>query len=104
MPWSVWNACAVKGERYSVRRSLRAWILKDGKYSFRGQILLHFQEWSWWEHCEEYVRTGKPLRMHATMTDEDWGVYQRRNALRSGNARGPDRQASLLATLGPSDA
>jgi Dimerisation domain len=28
----------VKGERYALRRSLRAWILKDGKYSFRDQI------------------------------------------------------------------
>lgn len=72
----------VKRERYALRRSLRAWILKDGKYSFRGQIMLHFQEWSWWEHCEEYVRTAAPLRVHDSMSDEDWGVYQR--GMRSG--------------------
>lgn len=23
------------------------------------------------------MRTGTPLRLHETMTDEDWGVYQR---------------------------
>lgn len=72
----------VKGESYALRRSLRAWILKDGKYSFRGQILLHFLEWHWWEHCEEYVRTGEPLSVHQTMTEEDWGIYQR--GMRSG--------------------
>jgi 2-polyprenyl-3-methyl-5-hydroxy-6-metoxy-1,4-benzoquinol methylase len=63
-------------------KSLRAWVLKDGKHSFRGQILLHFLEWKWWEHCEEYVRTGRPLQVHRTMTEEEWGVYQR--GMRSG--------------------
>jgi 2-polyprenyl-3-methyl-5-hydroxy-6-metoxy-1,4-benzoquinol methylase len=72
----------VSGERYSLRRSLRSWILKDSKNSFRDQNLLHYLEWRWWEHCEEYVRTGKPLRVHQTMTDEEWGVYQR--GMRSG--------------------
>ena len=72
----------VKGERYVMRRSLGPWVLKDGKYSFRDQILLHYLEWRWWEHCEEYVRTGTPLRVHQTMTDEYWAVYQR--GMRSG--------------------
>ena len=53
---------------------MRAWVLADGKYSFRGQILLRYLEWHWWEHCEEYVRTGKPRRLHEAMTDDDWGV------------------------------
>lgn len=70
------------GERYELRKSLRAWVLEDGQNSFRGQILLHFLEWHWWEHCEEYVRTGQPLQIHETMSDEDWGVYQR--GMRSG--------------------
>jgi 2-polyprenyl-3-methyl-5-hydroxy-6-metoxy-1,4-benzoquinol methylase len=72
----------VRGERYVLPKSLRAWVLKDGKHSFRGQILLHFLEWKWWEHCEEYVRTGRPLQVHRTMTEEEWGVYQR--GMRSG--------------------
>ncbi len=72
----------VNGERFVLRRSLRAWILKDGRYSFRDQILLHFLEWRWWEHCEEYVRTGEPLSVHQSMTDEEWGIYQR--GMRSG--------------------
>ena len=72
----------VRDRRYALRRSARSWLLKDGKYSFRDQNLLHYQEWRWWEHCEEYVRTGKPLRVHQTMTEEEWGVYQR--GMRSG--------------------
>src|SRR5262245_8466862 len=42
----------------------------------------HFLEWEWWEHCEEYVRTGKPLRVQRTMSEEDWCIYQR--GMRSG--------------------
>ena len=72
----------VRGGRYGLRRSARSWVLKDGKNSFRDQNLLHYLEWRWWEHCEEYVRTGQPLRVHQTMTDEEWGVYQR--GMRSG--------------------
>lgn len=72
----------VRKDKYALRKSLRAWVLKDGKHSFRGQILLHFLEWEWWEHCEEYVRTGRPLQVHQTMTEEEWGVYQR--GMRSG--------------------
>lgn len=72
----------VRNKRYFLRRSVRSWVLKDGKNSFRDQNLLHYLEWRWWEHCEEYVRTGKPLRVHQGMTDDEWGIYQR--GMRSG--------------------
>jgi SAM-dependent methyltransferase len=74
----------LKGERFALPKKMRAWILADGKYSFRDQILLHELEGRWWEHCEDYVRTGLPLRVHQTMTDDEWGVYQR--GMRSGVA------------------
>jgi 2-polyprenyl-3-methyl-5-hydroxy-6-metoxy-1,4-benzoquinol methylase len=67
----------VRRDRYCLRRGARAWLLKDGKYSFRDQILLRYLEWHWWEHCEEYVRTGRPLRVHQTLSEQDWGVYER---------------------------
>ncbi|HEY3242309.1 MAG TPA: class I SAM-dependent methyltransferase [Phycisphaerae bacterium] len=72
----------VQRERYRLPRTARAWLLKDGKHSFRDQILLRYLEWHWWEHCEEFVRTGRPLRVHQTLSDEDWGVYER--GMRSG--------------------
>ena len=72
----------VHGGRYALRRSARSWVLEKGKHSFHDQNLLHYLEWNWWEHCEEYVRTGKPLRVHEKLTREQWGVYQR--GMRSG--------------------
>jgi SAM-dependent methyltransferase len=84
----------IQGERYAMRRSFRSWILKDAKSSMRGHMLLHFLEWHWWEHCEEYVRTGKPLRVHETMTEDDWNIYQ--NGMRSGSAMHADWIAKQL--------
>jgi SAM-dependent methyltransferase len=72
----------VRHGRYGLRRSARSWVLKGGKNSFRDQNLLHYLEWQWWGHCEEYVRTGTPLRVHQNMTEEEWGIYQR--GMRSG--------------------
>jgi SAM-dependent methyltransferase len=72
----------VLGERYNMPRSAQSLLLKDGKNSFRDQNLLRYLEWRWWEHCEEYVRTGQPLRVHRTMTEEEWGIYER--GMRSG--------------------
>lgn len=66
-----------KAKRYSIRLSARSWLLADGKSSFHDQNLLHDLEWRWWQHCEDYVRTGQPLRVHQMMTDEEWGIYQR---------------------------
>src|SRR5262245_11096854 len=72
----------VLGERYNLPRSARSWLLKDGKTSVHDQNLLRYLEWRWWEHCEEFVRTGRPLRVHKTMTEEEWGIYER--GMRSG--------------------
>jgi SAM-dependent methyltransferase len=72
----------IRSGRYGLKRSVRSWALKEGKNSFRDQNLLHYLEWRWWEHCEEYLRTGQPLRVHQTMNNEEWGVYQR--GMRSG--------------------
>ena len=84
----------VRGDRYAMLRSFRSSILKDAKSSFRGLMLFHFLEWRWWEHCEEYVRTGEPLRVHETMTKEEWGVYQL--GMRSGSAMHADWIAKQL--------
>jgi SAM-dependent methyltransferase len=72
----------VRDGRYALGRSARSWVLEGGRNSFRDQTLLHYLEWRWWEHCEEYVRTGQPLRVHQTMTEREWSVYQR--GMRSG--------------------
>ena len=34
-------------------------------------------EWSWIDQLETFVRDGRPLDVHGTMSTEDWSAYQR---------------------------
>jgi SAM-dependent methyltransferase len=70
------------GGRYVLAPAARRGLLESSPNSWRDQTLLHYLEWHWWDHCEDYVRTGQPLRVHDQMTDEEWGIYQR--GMRSG--------------------
>jgi Dimerisation domain/Helix-turn-helix domain of resolvase len=71
-----------EGGRYRLTSAARRGLLESSPNSWRDQTLLHYLEWRWWDHCEDYVRTGQPLRVHDQMTDEEWGIYQR--GMRSG--------------------
>jgi SAM-dependent methyltransferase len=65
------------GDCYSLTAVTRKWLLKDSPKSIYDKMMFHFTEWEWIEHYEEYVRMGKPLKIHETLSDEAWGVYQR---------------------------
>ncbi len=71
-----------KEGRYALAPVARRWLLQSNPSSVRDAVLFRCMEWEWWSRCEEFVRTGVPLRVHETMTDEEWGVYQR--GMRSG--------------------
>jgi 2-polyprenyl-3-methyl-5-hydroxy-6-metoxy-1,4-benzoquinol methylase len=70
------------GGRYRLTSAVRRGLLENSPNSWRDQTLFHYLEWHWWDHCEEYVRTGQPLLLHNQMTDEEWVIYQR--GMRSG--------------------
>jgi SAM-dependent methyltransferase len=63
--------------RYALTAGARRWMLADTKDSCRDRILLQFLEWDWFEHAEDFVRTGKHHEAFAGLSDEGWGVYQR---------------------------
>src|SRR5262245_36026990 len=78
---------------YRLTPAARRGLLESSPNSWRDQTLLHYLEWRWWDHCEDYVRTGQLLRVHDQMTDQEWGIYQR--GMRSGiemTAHWVDRQ------------
>jgi hypothetical protein len=52
-------------------------VLRDSPHSLRDKILFEFVEWLLVERCEDYVRTGQPLEMHRSVSEEEWGLYQR---------------------------
>lgn len=62
---------------YRLTKLARTWLLKDGPRSVRDMVLMKFLEWKWIEGLEAFVRTGEPLDVHASMTPDDWRLYQR---------------------------
>lgn len=77
------------GGRYTLGRNTRRWLLADAPGSIRDLILMRELEWSWIDRMESFVRDGKPLDVHGTMSTNDWGAYQ----------RGMRAQANILGPL-----
>jgi SAM-dependent methyltransferase len=61
---------------YRLTRSARKWLLSGDPSSVRDMVLMKFLEWEWIEGLESFVRSGRPLDVHGSMTAEDWGLYQ----------------------------
>jgi predicted O-methyltransferase YrrM len=74
---------------YRVKRHVRRWLLSNAPGSVRDAVLMKRLEWRWIEELDSFVRNGRPLDVHGTMTREDWGAYQ----------RGMRAQANLIAPL-----
>jgi SAM-dependent methyltransferase len=62
---------------YRLAGHVRRWLLADARASIRDLILMKELEWSWIDQLESFVRDGRPLDVHGTMSTADWGVYQR---------------------------
>jgi SAM-dependent methyltransferase len=78
-----------RGGMYTLARNTRRWLLADARGSIRDLVLMKELEWSWIDRMESFVRDGKPLDVHGTMSTDDWGAYQ----------RGMRAQANILAAF-----
>jgi hypothetical protein len=100
---------ALEHERYALARQSRKWLLRDSPRSLRDKILLQAIEWRWLAELEGFVRTGRPLDFHATMSDGERDLYHRSMRALAGlvapetarRTRVP-RQARLMLDLGGS--
>ena len=70
----------------ALSRVARKWLTSDSPTSMRDKVLFEFVEWALTEKFEDYVRSGAPLDMHHSVTDEEWGLYQRAMRALSGLA------------------
>lgn len=66
---------------YTLAPVARKWLLKSSPQSLYDYMLFNFLNWTWEEHFEDFIRTGKPARIHQEMSNDEWLVYQR--AMRS---------------------
>ncbi len=63
--------------RFSLTRRSRPWLLSAASSSVRDKLLLQVVEWRWLETLEEFVRSGRPLEFHDSMTSEERDLYHR---------------------------
>lgn len=73
---------------YRLTKMARRWLLKGSSRSVLDMVLMKFLEWEWIEGLEAFVRTGKPLDVHSSMSADDWGLYQRGMRAQAGVAGG----------------
>ena len=64
------------------------WMVERSDHSVRDKMLFQFTEWEMVAGYEEYVRTGRPYRMHETFSTEQWTAYQRAMRSMAGTAAG----------------
>ena len=62
---------------YALSPKSRTWLLRSSAHSVRDKILLQGVEWGWLTHLEDFVRSGKPLDFHVTMSDGERDLYHR---------------------------
>ena len=95
--------------RYALAPQSRRWLLRDGRCSVRDKILLQTIEWEWLAGLETFVRSGRPIDFHATMSDEERDLYHRSMRALAGVGGGEvgrrtptPRGAKLMLDLGGS--
>jgi len=86
---------AASSGTYRLRGPARRWLLADSPSSFRDAVLMKALEWRWIEHLDQFVRTGQSIDVHATLTPEEWNLYQRGMRAYAGQA------ASVIARFAP---
>ncbi|PWU19094.1 MAG: SAM-dependent methyltransferase [Candidatus Rokuibacteriota bacterium] len=62
---------------YGLTALSRKWLVPDSPHSVADKLLLQFYEWEWVERAEDYVRSGNPIELHATIDGDQWDLYQR---------------------------
>jgi SAM-dependent methyltransferase len=65
------------GDRYEVTKTARKWLVGDSPECLTDKLRFQLIEWEFMARSEEYVRTGKPLELHALPGGELWESYQR---------------------------
>ena len=73
----VTRATSRGSRKYGLTQEARRWLLPGAEHSLHDSLLFRFVEWRWIAGLESYVRSGKPLDIHAGMSAPEWDLYQR---------------------------
>jgi 2-polyprenyl-3-methyl-5-hydroxy-6-metoxy-1,4-benzoquinol methylase len=65
-----------RDDRYSLKRAMHKWLLKSSEANLIGKLRFQLYEWNWLAQLEDYVRIGKPLDVHGSVSEKEWQLYQ----------------------------
>jgi 2-polyprenyl-3-methyl-5-hydroxy-6-metoxy-1,4-benzoquinol methylase len=67
------------GDRYSIAKSARKWLDPRSNTYVGTFVDFNYDQWEWWSHLEERVRSGEVVDMHAEEGRDEafWGRYIR---------------------------
>lgn len=65
------------GEYYALTPVTRKWLSPDNPISLEDFVSFRVVAWEWLTHLEDFVRTGKAVEMHQSMSAEQWQPYHR---------------------------
>jgi SAM-dependent methyltransferase len=68
---------AANDARYALTNDARRWLVEDSAHSLHDNVLFKFLEWEWIGRLDQFIVSGRPLDIHAEMSPEQWGLYQR---------------------------
>lgn len=54
----------------------RKWIVRGSPSSMHAKLVFQQLEWDWMSRLSAFVRTGKAIDVHGTMTASEWTIYQ----------------------------
>jgi hypothetical protein len=61
---------------YGICRRHRKWLLRASSNSIVGKLGFLSTEWDLVSRLHEFVQSGKPIKMHDSMSTEQWALYQ----------------------------
>lgn len=84
--------------RFRLGRMARRFLLADAPHSARDMVLMKRVELRWIDRLGDYLQSGEPLDVHGTMTEDDWGLYQRGMRTLAGLAAGEATRRTPVPT------
>lgn len=65
-----------RGDKYSLKREYRKWLLKDSECNLIGNLRFQLLELNSMLRMGDYVRSGEPLEVHSNYSEQRWELYQ----------------------------
>jgi len=63
-------------EKYAIKPKYYKWLLKESESNLIGKLRFQLVEWNWMAMLEDYVKTGKTLALHSSVSAKEWTLYQ----------------------------